>query len=38
MNEILSEYLKNDYIVETEQEKINRLESLQQNTEDNNEE
>jgi hypothetical protein len=36
MNDILSEYLKNDYIIETEQEKINRLKSMiNNNVEDN---
>jgi hypothetical protein len=36
MNEILSEYLKNDYIIETEQEKISRLKSMiNNNVEDN---
>jgi len=28
MNDILTEYLKNDYIIETEEEKINRLKSM----------
>ena len=36
MNDILSEYLKNDYIVETEQEKINRLKSMINNNVEEN--
>ncbi len=36
MNDILSEYLKNDYIVETEQERINRLKSMINNNVEEN--